>query len=108
MNMDKLAIIRIRGTDDVNRKIVDTMNMLKLHKKHVCVVYDKTPVILGMAERAKDYVTFGEIDDATYKLLVEKRGIKVDNKLQNYFHLAPPRGGFGSGGIKKPYAMKGA
>jgi large subunit ribosomal protein L30 len=106
--MEKIAIIRIRGTDDVNKKIEDTMRMLKLHKKHVCVVYDKTPVIAGMAEKVKDYVTFGEIDDATLKMLTDKRAVTVDGKITNYFHLAPPRGGFGRGGIKKPFTAKGA
>ncbi|MGV8150985.1 MAG: uL30 family ribosomal protein [Candidatus Woesearchaeota archaeon] len=106
--MAKLAIIRIRGTDDVNKKIEDTMRMLKLLKKHVCSIYDDTPEIKGMAERCKDYVTYGEIDDETHKLLIEKRAVKVEGKLQNYFHLQPPRGGFGKRGIKAAYTQKGA
>lgn len=106
--MEKIAIIRLRGTDDVNGHIEATMKMLKLLKKHTCSVYDKKPEIVGMAEKCKDYVTYGEIDDETHKLLNDKRGIKKDDKLQNYFHLSPPRGGFGSGGIKKPFVLKGA
>lgn len=106
--MVKLAIIRIRGTDDVNKHIADTMLMLKLHKKNVCSVYDATPVIRGMADKCKDYVTYGELDEETYKLLMDKRAIRVDGTLQNYFHLQPPRGGFGKGGIKHPFSMKGA
>ena len=106
--MAKIAIIRIRGTDDVNGRIEDTMNMLKLNKKHVCSIYDKNDVIMGMADKVKDYCTYGEIDDDTYKMLVEKRGIKKDGKLQNYFHLSPPRGGFERRGIKNPFTMKGA
>lgn len=106
--MAKLAIIRIRGTDDVNNKIESTMRMLKLNKKHVCSIYDDRPELRGMAEKVKDYVTFGEIDDDTYKLLVEKRAVKVDGELQNYFHLQPPRGGFGPRGIKAAFTQKGA
>ncbi len=106
--MAKLAIIRIRGTDDVNNKIESTMKMLKLHKKHVCSVYDDKPEIKGMAEKCKDYVTYGELDDDTYKLLVDKRAVKVDGKIQNYFHLQPPRGGFGARGIKAAFTNKGA
>ena len=33
--MTKIAIIRIRGTDDVNKSIVDTMKMLKLLNKNL-------------------------------------------------------------------------
>ncbi|GIU69286.1 MAG: 50S ribosomal protein L30 [Candidatus Woesearchaeota archaeon] len=106
--MVKLAIIRLRGTDDVNYKVESTMRMLKLHKKHTCSVYDDKPEIRGMLEKCKDYVTYGELDDDTYKLLVEKRAIKIDGKVQNYFHLNPPRGGFGPRGLKAAFTNKGA
>ena len=106
--MTNVAIIRIRGTDDVNTDIESTMMMLRLHKKHVCSVYPKTDVLMGMLSKCKDYVTYGELDDETHKLLIEKRGIVKDNKTLNYFHLAPPRGGFGAGGIKNPFSLKGA
>jgi large subunit ribosomal protein L30 len=103
-----IAMIRIRGTDDVNNDIVDTMIMLRLHKKHTCSIYPAGKNILGMAQKCRDYITYGEIDDETYKLLVEKRGIKKDGKLTNYFHLHPPRGGFGRRGIKYSFTQKGA
>jgi large subunit ribosomal protein L30 len=106
--MTKIAIIRIRGTDDVKGEIESTMRMLKLHKKMTCSVYSKTDSLMGMLEKCKDYVTYGEIDEETYKELVEKRGQKKEGKLVNYFHLAPPRGGFERKGIKTPFSMKGA
>jgi large subunit ribosomal protein L30 len=106
--MSKIAIIRIRGTDDVKRTLESTMRMLKLHKKHTCSIYPKTDSLMGMLEKCKDYVTYGEIDEETYNLLVEKRGIKKEGKLVNYFHLQPPKGGFERRGIKTPFSMKGA
>jgi large subunit ribosomal protein L30 len=106
--MTNIAIIRIRGTDDVKGTIESTMIMLKLHKKHTCSVYPKTPVLMGMLEKCKDYVTYGELDEETYKLLVDKRGITKEGKVMNYFHLHPPRGGFERRGIKAPYTLKGA
>jgi len=106
--MTKLAIIRIRGTDDVKKGIEATMVMLRLHKKMTCSVYPKTDAIMGMLEKVKDYVTYGEIDEETYKLLVEKRGIKKEGETMNYFHMHPPRGGFERKGIKTPFSMKGA
>jgi large subunit ribosomal protein L30 len=106
--MTKIAVIRIRGTDDVNFRIADTMKMLKLLKKHTCSVWEKSDNIMGMLSRCKDYVTYGEIDDDTYKLLVDKRGVKKDGKIQRYFHLQPPRGGFGRRGIKYSFTQKGA
>ncbi|MGV8141634.1 MAG: uL30 family ribosomal protein [Candidatus Woesearchaeota archaeon] len=106
--MSKIAIIRIRGTNDVNGEIESTMRMLKLHKKHTCSIYPKTDTLIGMLEKCKDYVTYGEVDEETYKLLVEKRGMQKEGKLANYFHLHPPRGGFERRGIKTPFTMKGA
>lgn len=106
--MVKLAIIRLRGTDDVNYRIASTMVMLNIHRKHVCSVYEDSPNIRGMANKCKDYVTYGELDEDTYKLLVEKRGVTKDGKLLNYFHLQPPKGGFEKNGIKTPFNMKGA
>lgn len=105
--MTQIAIIRIRGTNDVKKEIEATLIMLHLHKKHTCSVYPKTDALMGMLEKAKDYITYGELDDETHKLLVEKRGQKKEGKLVNYFHLQPPRGGFERGGIKTPFALKG-
>lgn len=72
--MSKIAIIRIRGKIGVNRNITDTMNMLRLFNKYHCTVVDNTPAFVGMIRKSKDYITWGEIDTATFKLLLEKRG----------------------------------
>lgn len=86
----KIAIIRIKGPIKVNREMNKTMYMLRLRRKNVCVVVEDTKQNLGMIKKIKDYVTYGEIDEETLKLLKEKRGIK--NKV--FFRLHPPRGGF--------------
>ena len=50
-----------------------TLDLLQLWRKHYCVVVQNTPAMKGMLVKAKDYVTFGEIDEDTIKLLNEKR-----------------------------------
>ncbi|PLW79572.1 50S ribosomal protein L30 [Candidatus Woesearchaeota archaeon] len=104
----KLAIVRIRGETGIRKEIKDTLAMLRLYKKHTCVVYDVTPSIVGMIQKAKDFITWGEIDDKTLKELTSKRGVK-DSKgdLKPFFRLAPPVGGFERKGIKKPFASGG-
>ena len=109
----KIAIIRVRGTIHVRKGVNDTFDMLRLYRKNFCVVYDSTPSILGMIQKIKDHVTWGDIDDATYKLLVEKRGEKTKDKegkevLKGFFRLMPPRKGFGRKGIKTSFVNKGA
>ena len=79
--MSKLvAIIRIRGRVGVRRDIADTLKMLRLHRKHHCVLYRLTDSIKGMLQKAKDYITRGEIDEKTLKYLLKKRGRKVGDK----------------------------
>lgn len=72
--MSKIAIIRVRGKIGVNKDIADTLKMLHLFNKHHCAVVDSTPAFIGMIKKTKDYVTWGEIDSETFRLLLEKRG----------------------------------
>jgi large subunit ribosomal protein L30 len=109
--MKKIAIIRIRGQVRVKKEILDTMDMLKLYNQHTCVIYDNKPAIIGMIKKIKDYVTWGEVDDESIKLLIEKRGKpdpKDKTKTKAYFRLSPPKKGFERKGIKKTFKEGGA
>jgi len=77
---NKIAIVRVRGRLDIKKDIINTMNMLRLYKKHSCIILDKTNSNIGMINKIKDYVTWGEIDDKTFKFLLEKRGRIIGNK----------------------------
>lgn len=107
----KLALILVRGLTGVKKDIRQTLFALRLRKKHACVVIADTPDNRAAAMKCKDYVAYGEIDDATLKLLLEKRGKKDPNKegyLKKFFLMHPPRGGFERKGIKLPYTKGGA
>ena len=117
--MTRVAIIRIRGGINVKKSIKDAMNMLRLYKKHCCVVVEKNPSVIGIINKIKDYITWGEIDDKTFKLLVEKRGelykghknskfVVEGKKYKPFFRLNPPRKGFERKGIKVPFKVGGA
>lgn len=80
MEKQKIAIIRIRGLTGIRKPIADTMKMLRLYNKNNCVVVDSTPDVFGMINKVKDYITWGEIDNETFKLLLEKRGKVVGDK----------------------------
>ncbi|RLF23652.1 MAG: 50S ribosomal protein L30 [Thermoprotei archaeon] len=69
-----LAVIRIRGTAGVPKDVEDTLKMLRLVRKHHCVIIDNRPSYLGMLQKVKDYVTWGEIDAETLALLLRRRG----------------------------------
>jgi len=70
----KVAVIRIRGTVNVNGKIKTTLDLLKLKYKHNCNVVEFNDTYKGMIYKVKDYVTFGEINKETFKDLILKRG----------------------------------
>ena len=108
---EKFAVVLIRGLIGINKDIKKTLYLLKLRKKHVCVVIENNESNRGMLKKAKDYITYGEIDEKTLKELLSKRG-KEDHgnkgKLKPFFELAPPRKGFERKGTKKSFMDGGA
>ncbi len=74
------AIVRVRGTVDVPPDVERALRLLRLVKPFHAVIYPKSPSIDGMLEVAKDWITWGEIDRATLRLLISKRGRLLGNK----------------------------
>jgi len=68
------AVIRVRGTTKIRKDIEDTMKMLNLTRVNHCVVVPETPSVKGMLEKAKDYITWGEINETTLARLIKFRG----------------------------------
>ena len=116
-----IVVIRIKGIVDIPKDVKRTLDMLKLRKKHACVMLSEKPEILGMLKKVQSYVAFGNLDKETFKLLLLKRGKllgdnpleikeeKLDSfiedffnskaklsdiKLKPFFRLHPPKGGF--------------
>ena len=77
----KLAVIQVRGAIGMSRKLIDTLQFLKLVRKNSCAVVESNRNYLGMLVLLKDYVTWGEIDEKTFRALLEKRGKIIGNKL---------------------------
>lgn len=123
----KIIIVLVRGLIRVRGTIKDTLKMLRLTRKNHCAVVDNTPINMGMIKKAKDYITWGEIDPETYTELISKRGEQYEGpetcskgkikynkffvhegkKYKKYFRLNPPRKGFGRKGIKIPFKVGG-
>ena len=87
-----ICIIRIRGRVGLNKDIKETLDRLRLRKKYNCAVLNPTKENIGMIKKVENQVAFGEINDETYKKLVEKR----KTKIKNFFRLHPPRKGINS------------
>jgi large subunit ribosomal protein L30 len=76
MGMEKksLLAIRIRGTINVPQRVEDTLRMLRIDRNNYATLLDDRPDYTGMLQRAKDWITWGEPDLETIKLMLEKRG----------------------------------
>lgn len=67
-------VIRIRGTTGVIEDTKDTLQMLNLTRISHAVLVEENPSMNGMLQKAKDYITWGEIDAETLSEIIEKRG----------------------------------
>lgn len=128
MSEKKLAVVLVRGRVGNREEVNETLDHLNLARKNYAVVVEDTPITRGMIQMVKDGVTWGEIDDQTYQLLIEKRGeeyqgretdkagkiqyhhtiVSQGKKYKKYFRLNPPRKGFGRKGIKVAFRAGGA
>lgn len=69
-----IAAIRVRGRTGIKRDIADTLDMLKLTRINHAVLIEENPSYKGMLQKAKDYITWGEVDPEIVSQLISKRG----------------------------------
>ncbi len=90
-----IAVIRIKGDVKIRRVIRETLHRLNLKTKYSCIILEKPNAVeMGMIEKVKDFVAYGELDAETHKKLVEARG--KYSKSKTHFRLHPPRKGIDS------------
>lgn len=73
-------VIRARSDRGVTKKIRDTMAMLNLTRVNHAVLLPETPSYAGMLQKAKDFVTWGEVDAETISTLLKERGRMIGDK----------------------------
>lgn len=71
---NRIVVIRVRGTVDRNISVKKTLQLLRLNKTNHCVIVDDRDTYNGMLQKAKDLITWGELDSKTMKKLLVKRG----------------------------------
>jgi len=110
-----IVVVRMAGMIGIKRNIRDSLDRLMLRKKYACVLLPKKE--MDKIFNVKDFVSFGEIDEKTLRMLLAARA-KKDNKnlasvndslvkglleekttlrkegLKPYMNLHPPIGGF--------------
>lgn len=78
--MAKLAVVKVRSSVNVRRDVRETMQMLCLTRVNHCVVIDDTPTYRGMLQKAKDVLTWGEVEQKILEQLIRKRGRLAGDK----------------------------
>ena len=74
------AVVRVRGTLRVKPKIKETLKYLRLNKVNHCIIIPETPEYKGMLQRAKDYITWGEVEADTVASLLKDRSEVEENQ----------------------------
>ena len=72
--------VRIRGKPGMNRKILDTLAMLRMNRVNHGVLIWGIKSYLGMLNKCKDYIAYGEIDETSLVRLLRARGKIEGNK----------------------------
>jgi large subunit ribosomal protein L30 len=128
-----IAVVRVRGRVHVRGTIANTLELLSLRRPNHMVVVPDTPTYKGMIQKAKDYLTWGEIEPALFEQIVEKWGRKAGDKrltkteakefakkflagettfkaagIKSCFRLHAPSTGWEKGGVKIHLKLGGA
>ncbi len=71
--------VRVRGAIGMRGKILDTLSMLRMNKVNHGVLIWGEKSFMGMLNRCKDYIAYGEIDEKALVRLLRVRG-KVEGQ----------------------------
>lgn len=81
------CIIRIRGAHGMNRKILNTLHLLNLHRVNSATLVRTNASVLGMLQKVKDYVAFGPISQSSVENLLKKRALLEGQKPLTDDHI---------------------
>ena len=71
--------VRVRGAIGMRGKILDTLSMLRMNKVNHGVLIWGEKSFMGMLNKCKDYIAYGEIDEKALVRLLRVRG-KVEGQ----------------------------
>jgi large subunit ribosomal protein L30 len=87
MDKKSLLVIRIRGAINLPVRVKDTLHMLRIDRNNYATLIDDRPDYIGMLQKSKDYITWGESNLKTIRLILEKRGEVQGGKKLTKEHL---------------------
>ena len=82
------AVIRVRGHINIKEDIEDTMTLLRLNRVNHCVIIPQNDVYKGMLQKAKDFITWGEVSDEMLAQMIRSRGRLMGDKVIDDAYVA--------------------
>ncbi len=88
MEKRRIAIIRIHGKKGLRKEVKDAFKFLRLYRKHTCVIVSNSDSYVGMLKKIDSFVAWGEINDETLRILLERRGRLARKEIlrERYVH----------------------
>ncbi len=81
-----VAVVRLRSSIGLRQEAKETLLQLNLSRVNHAVVIDRRDTYVGMLQKAKDAITWGEIDAPTLTRLLRKRGrLTGDKPLTDHY-----------------------
>ncbi|MBL7160505.1 MAG: uL30 family ribosomal protein [Candidatus Aenigmarchaeota archaeon] len=89
------AVVRLRGSVNVNKRLLDTLTMLNLKRVNHCVLVPDNPSYKGMLKKVESFITWGEVSKEIEQTLKKKGEGPI-------FRLTPPSHGLKSTKVHFP------
>lgn len=82
-----LCVLRVRGAHGMRRTIQRTLHLMNLYSVNSATILKSTPIIRGMLQKSKDYISFGPISEDILKNILKKRARLTGNKMLTDAHV---------------------
>ena len=87
-----IVAVQVRGRVDARDKAKKSLDHLGLEERNQAVLLDDNDAIRGQLSVAKDYITYGVVDDEIVEKLEEASGENLETG--DTVNLSPPSGGY--------------
>lgn len=82
-----LCVLRVRGAHGMRRTIQRTLHLMNLYSVNSATILKSTPIIRGMLQKSKDYISFGPVSEDILKNMLKKRARLTGNKMLTDAHV---------------------
>ena len=75
-----IVVLRLRGSVNIRSEVEDTLRLMRLQRRNHATIIDNRHSNVGMLQKVKDYVTWGDATLETIDLLLRNRGRTPGNR----------------------------